>query len=584
MSLDLGEQLLRTGLGSYALYAAIASGGFGTVYFGRDLQSNRPVAIKRLHGHLAYQPDVVERFQQEAQRLRGLQHPNIVQVLDDGTDGHGLPFIILEWVEGWTVAALLEKSGRFEIDEAVAIACQVLAALEAAGRRGVVHRDIKPSNLMLTPPPDRRVKVMDFGIAKDLLGNVGGQYTQIGTIAYMAPEQFTQGPVDARTDLYALGVTLYELLTGQRPSGALQPESPTSLRELRPEVDPALAAVVYRTLEKSPGDRFEDPTQMRIALEPFMGRGVDLAQLGADTSPAPMPASQLHVATLDAPPHTEASARAAQTEVVDRHTAPPRDTSPERRGPRPSGVPIWAIGAGGALGAVALLALGVVVAQQAMGGQTRQGTDPTPALVAPVARSTQLAPPPVVVAQPTNVPPTEIPRAVVQPTAVPTIARTATTAATSTSAPTVTPVATATPTVDDQWRVALAELDPTWARDWPKSIDLLSTFVAAHPGYAAGEEKLYAARLFYADELISAGDVDAAIAQLEAANVLRPLRPEANQTLVALTPTATAVPPAAPVAPASVPKPQPAAPVQQPRPAQPAPAQQPPPAPPPLRP
>src|ERR1700687_3604565 len=282
MSSELGGQILRTHLGSYALYAHVASGGFGTVSFVRDLQSNRAVAIKRLHGHLAYQPAVVERFQQEAQRLRGLQHPNIVQVLDDGTDSSGLPFIILQWVEGWTVSALLQKSGRFPIAEAVEIACEVLAALEAAGRRGVVHRDIKPANLMVTPPPDRQVKVMDFGIAKDLLASAAsGQYTQIGTIAYMAPEQFTQGRVDARTDLYALGVTLYELLAGQRPRGALAPESPTALRELRPEVDPALAAIVYRAIEKSPMDRFQAPAEMRAALQPHVGRSVDLTLLAA---------------------------------------------------------------------------------------------------------------------------------------------------------------------------------------------------------------------------------------------------------------------------------------------------------------
>src|SRR6266567_1863338 len=276
MANDLGEQVLRTNLGSYALYAYVASGGSGTVYFGRDLQSNRAVAIKRLHGHLAHEPELVERFEKEAQRLRGLQHPNIVQVLDDGRDSDGLPFIILQWVEGWTVAALLQQHGRFAIAEAVEIASQVLAALEAASERGVVHRDIKPANLMVTPPPDRQVKVMDFGIAKDLLANASGQYTQIGTIAYMAPEQFTQGRVDARTDVFALGITLYELLTGERPSGALNDESLTSLRELRPEVDPALAAIVYRALEKRPMDRFQTAAQMRAALEPFVGAAVDL--------------------------------------------------------------------------------------------------------------------------------------------------------------------------------------------------------------------------------------------------------------------------------------------------------------------
>src|SRR5260370_40742297 len=111
MANDLGEQLLRTNLGSYALYAYVASGGSGTVYFGRDLQSNRAVAIKRLHGHLANQPDLVERFEQEAHRLRGPQHPNIVQVPDDGGARRGLPLSILRRVEGLKGAGLLQQEG-----------------------------------------------------------------------------------------------------------------------------------------------------------------------------------------------------------------------------------------------------------------------------------------------------------------------------------------------------------------------------------------------------------------------------------------------------------------------------------------
>jgi hypothetical protein len=369
MANDLGDQVLRTDLGSYALYAYVASGGSGTVYFGRDLQSNRAVAIKRLHVHLAHQPELVERFEQEAHRLRGLQHPNIVQVLDDGKDREGLPFIILQWVEGWTVAALLQQHGRFAIAEAVEIASQVLAALEAAGKRGVVHRDIKPANLMVTPPPDRQVKVMDFGIAKDLLANASGQYTQIGTIAYMAPEQFTQGRVDARTDLFALGVTLYELLTGQRPSGALADESLTSLRELRPEVDPALAAVVYRALEKHPMDRFQTAGQMRAALEPFVGTAVDLTVPGVDT-----------VALEPQPTRVLAGWRRIRT-------------------------PIWAGGV------ATLLAIGIVV-QQVASRQTGQDGVSTPA---PVAHTTDIARATPAIVLPTDVPPTPSPRAAIPP-------------------------------------------------------------------------------------------------------------------------------------------------------------------------
>src|SRR5262249_26723806 len=154
------------------------------------------------------------------------------------TDRGNVPFIVLEWVDGWTLSSVLDKRGQLPVEEVVEIACQVLDALEVANRRGIVHRDIKPANLMLTAPPEQIVKVMDFGIAKDTLAEIPGRqsHTQIGTLAYMAPEQFRGEAIDIRTDLYALGVTLYELLTGSRPYR--NPLDPTA-RPLT-EVDPDL--------------------------------------------------------------------------------------------------------------------------------------------------------------------------------------------------------------------------------------------------------------------------------------------------------------------------------------------------------
>ena len=176
----VGQRLQTQRNGAYQVYELVAAGAFGSVYFGRDLESNRAVAIKRLHPHWARDARAVERFNQEAQTGRELRHPNVVQLLDQGSDAEGIPFIVMQWVEGWTVAALFERHlkqlGAFPIDEAVEIAWQTLAGLEAARRIGLVHRDIKPLNLMVTPPPERQLKVMDFGIAKDVLAAVTGGF------------------------------------------------------------------------------------------------------------------------------------------------------------------------------------------------------------------------------------------------------------------------------------------------------------------------------------------------------------------------------------------------------------------------
>src|SRR5216684_856659 len=281
----MGQRLRTEANGVYQVYELVAAGAFGSVYFGRDLGTNRAVAIKKLHPHWARDPRAVERFNEEGSTGRELQHPNVVQLVDQGIDDDGVPFIVMQWVEGWTVAALfdryLKQRGAFPIDEAVEIAWQTLAGLEAARRIGLVHRDIKPLNLMVTP--ERLVKVMDFGIAKNVLAAVTGDNTQVGTLAYMAPEQFTGAAVDTRTDVYALGITLYE--------------TPQPLAQLRPEVEAGLAEVVQRALARQPEDRFQLPTQMQAALRPFSGPDLQL------TVPAEMPAAYM-LGTTPTPPES----------------------------------------------------------------------------------------------------------------------------------------------------------------------------------------------------------------------------------------------------------------------------------------
>src|SRR5258708_3178771 len=303
-----GQRLRTEPNGAYQMYELVAAGAFGSVYFGRDLGTNRAVAIKKLHPHWARDPRAVERFNEEGSTGRELQHPNVVQLVDQGIDDDGVPFIVMQWVEGWTVAALLQRyvqqRGAFPIEEAVEIAWQALAGLEAARRIGLVHRDIKPLNLVVTP--ERLVKVMDFGIAKNVLAAVTGDNTQVGTLAYMAPEQFTGAAVDTRTDVYALGVTLYELLAGQKPFLGPTPaafvrqhlcETPQPLRELRPEVEADLAEVVQRALARQPEDRFQLPTRMQAALRPFSGPDLQL------TVPAEMPAAYM-LGTTPTPPES----------------------------------------------------------------------------------------------------------------------------------------------------------------------------------------------------------------------------------------------------------------------------------------
>jgi serine/threonine protein kinase len=210
------QETLQGDVGEYRIFESIASGGFGSVFYGRDTSANVPVAVKRLHPHLKDHPGFVQRFEQEASTVRGLAHPNIVRMLDQGRDHLGVPFLVMEWVEGHTVGEWVKRRGLYPVGEAAEVMCQVLDGLQAAWARRIVHRDIKPANLMVTP--GGRVKVMDFGVAKDVeLATLGGASGVIGTPAYMAPEQLRGEPLDCRADLYALGATLYLMLVGRPP-------------------------------------------------------------------------------------------------------------------------------------------------------------------------------------------------------------------------------------------------------------------------------------------------------------------------------------------------------------------------------
>jgi len=201
--------------GRYRVTSSIAHGGMATVYMGVDVRLDRPVAIKIMHAELAADQDFVARFIREARSIAQLSHPNVVAVYDQGSDGHVL-YLAMEYVAGSTLRQLLNERGRLSPRESLDIIESVLAGLAAAHRAGIVHRDVKPENVLLAG--DGRVKVADFGLARTMSGT---SHTKtgvlMGTVAYLAPEQLTASVSDARCDVYAAGVMLFELLTGHQP-------------------------------------------------------------------------------------------------------------------------------------------------------------------------------------------------------------------------------------------------------------------------------------------------------------------------------------------------------------------------------
>jgi eukaryotic-like serine/threonine-protein kinase len=250
--------------GRYELEELVDHGGMSSVYRGHDRMLERKVALKVLHPHFLDDPEYVERFRREARAVAQLSHPHIVTVIDRGSSD-GSQFIVFEFVDGENLKQLIERTGPLPIDRAVELGIEIADALAFAHAHDLVHRDVKPQNVLVDTTGS--AKVTDFGIARslDVERGVTQTGTVLGTSNYLSPEQASGAPVTPASDIYSLGVVMYEVLTGEVPFRgdnlvvvAMKhvTEHPPSLLDQRPDVPPRLAHAVERALEKEPDDRF----------------------------------------------------------------------------------------------------------------------------------------------------------------------------------------------------------------------------------------------------------------------------------------------------------------------------------------
>jgi serine/threonine-protein kinase len=269
--------------GRYRLDAEIGRGGMSTVYRAFDTVLERTVAIKLMHREIAADSDQLERFRREARAVARLNHPHVVTVIDAGEEpspdgdgaGAGTPYIVLEYVDGETLKEVIRREGPLEISQAIAYAIEVARALGAAHERQIVHRDVKPHNILIGE--EGGAKITDFGIARSLAEEgltMAGRV--LGTTDYVSPEQALGQPVTGQSDLYSLGVVLYEMLTGDVPFHGDSPvavamkhvrEEVPDVQQRRPHLSAATAAVVDRALAKDLGERYPDAASMASDLE-----------------------------------------------------------------------------------------------------------------------------------------------------------------------------------------------------------------------------------------------------------------------------------------------------------------------------
>lgn len=259
----------------YRIDSLVARSGMASIFRATDIRTGRQVAIKVPHPEMEADPALFDRFQREIDIGRKLDHPGVMKVLGDGEGGR--VYMVMEWVEGQLLRKVLGESGRLPVDRVRRIVVAVCDALDYIHRNGVVHRDLKPENIMIDG--DDRIKLIDFGIA----GQAGARRLTfaklsqvVGTPDYIAPEQVKGKRGDGRSDIYAMGVMLYEMLTGKTPFSGPNPfatmndrllNNPVPPRELNPEISPELQEVVYRAMEREPQNRYSTANEFAWDLE-----------------------------------------------------------------------------------------------------------------------------------------------------------------------------------------------------------------------------------------------------------------------------------------------------------------------------
>ena len=324
LGFDLSGHVLD---GRYQITRKIGTGGMAAVYEGRRIGLDRRFAIKIMRPELAEQESNVKRFLREARSAAAIEHMNIVSIVDVGESSRPVYFV-MEYLDGVDLRHVLRTTGRQEWPRTRARSLEIVGALAAAHERGIVHRDVKPANCFLVRDEDgrERVKVLDFGIAKVLeesqeYTNVTATHGIVGTVAYMAPEQAKSGTVDKRTDVYALGTMIYEMLAGTVPFPDKNPfvalsrqlaDPPRPLRELRPDLSAEIESIVMTCLAKDPDERFQSMEALGGALEavgadPVVWTGPMIAAPRDPTASPPV----RRVASAAAPiPHAHAPAQA----------------------------------------------------------------------------------------------------------------------------------------------------------------------------------------------------------------------------------------------------------------------------------
>lgn len=328
--------------GRYQIEVLLGEGGIGQVFRATDRRLSRAVAIKVMHPQYVARTELRARFEREARSLAALSHPNVVGVVDYGVDGD-IPFLVMDLLEGRTLEAAIADG--LPPDRVLPIVRDVLRAVAYAHAQGVVHRDLKPANVFLQHVPEIGdvVRVLDFGLAKFIDAEPSGPTltragTVLGTPAYMSPEQATGGEVDARADVYSLGIMLFELVTGERPFQAsdgpellrqhlLTAMPPMSGKRTDLEILPELDALVQHASAKSRTDRFKDASEMAAALDTLPAKAIrELVPAGgimsARTGPSPRPSSPATDATLAAPSDVGATLASRPSEFPGRPDVP----------------------------------------------------------------------------------------------------------------------------------------------------------------------------------------------------------------------------------------------------------------------